>query len=325
MYGSYEVGWFGGLGLTVAVWLCALCASAQQPELSPGERQAAAEAAYDRGTHAFQANEWERAARWYVTADQLAPSANALIQAMRAFERAGDRMRSANLALALHARYGEERMAQQTGDAIERAAELFVRLEIACEDCQLEVDGERVTHATLFVTPDTEHVVSARFATGTVEERLSAPPGERRELSLEAPAEAEPALEPEPDPEPAPAQELEPAPEPRPSSGPSGSGGAFVTMGAVLTAVAGGTLIWSGLDTLSAAQDYDAAPTRAKLEAGRDLELRTNLLIGVTGGLGLLTFVGALLLVDWGGGDDVSPTAGFGPGWVALGVRGSFR
>jgi hypothetical protein len=96
----------------------------------------------------------------------------------------------------------------------------------------------------------------------------------------------------------------------------------FITTGAVLTAASGGVLIWSGIDTLDAAADYDRMPTREKLNDGRDLELRTNILIGVTAGLGALTLAGLLFAIDWGGDDDVQPSVMLGPSSVAFSLRG---
>jgi outer membrane protein assembly factor BamD (BamD/ComL family) len=46
------------------------------------QRQAAAEA-YDQGTAAYLAGDYEKAAEWFETANRLAPAAPALIQAAR--------------------------------------------------------------------------------------------------------------------------------------------------------------------------------------------------------------------------------------------------
>src|SRR5687767_1671166 len=103
----YEMSW--GLRVLLAVAGAFLLGSpaAAQIELSPAERQAAAEAAYDRGTQAYRGGDYAAAGGWYERANQLAPSANALIQAIRARERARDDRRAATLASDLVARYGE--------------------------------------------------------------------------------------------------------------------------------------------------------------------------------------------------------------------------
>ena len=77
----------------------------------------------------------------------------------------------------------------------------------------------------------------------------------------------------------------------------------------MLTAGAGATLAWSGVDTLNARDEYeetamtDVTLARQMLDEGQSKELRTNVLIGVTSGLAALTLVFAIL-TDWGGGDD---------------------
>jgi len=70
--------------------------------------------------------------------------------------------------------------------------------------------------------------------------------------------------------------------------------GAVISGGVACLAVSGVT-VWSGLDTLAARRDFDAAPTYEKLYDGRAKQLRTNVLLGASLGLGALT--GAALTV----------------------------
>jgi hypothetical protein len=84
-------------------------------------------------------------------------------------------------------------------------------------------------------------------------------------------------------------------------------------------AVAGGILVWSGLDTLSARDDYVANPTEQGFNDGVGLETRTNVLIGITAGLGAAAAV-LMIFTDWDGASEVEVVAG--PGGV--GVRGAF-
>jgi hypothetical protein len=71
-------------------------------------------------------------------------------------------------------------------------------------------------------------------------------------------------------------------------------------VGTVLTAGAGATLIWSGVDTLDGVGPYEADPTPERLADGQSRELRTNVLIGVTGALAITTLVFAIV-TDWDG------------------------
>jgi len=113
-------------------------------------------------------------------------------------------------------------------------------------------------------------------------------------------------------------------------------------VGAGLTVAAGGVTVWSGIDTQN-----NPGPERVKRECaagdencelykeGRSKQLRTNVLIGVTGGLALATGLIGALAVDWGGGDKgqtdararpsrkIQPIAGWSHG-PTLGARGTF-
>ena len=88
------------------------------------------------------------------------------------------------------------------------------------------------------------------------------------------------------------------------SATPPASGGGLspvafaIALGA--TAVAGGVLTWSGLDTLDGVPAYRDMPTVERLRDGQSRELRTNILIGVTGALALTSLILAIV-TDWDG------------------------
>lgn len=104
-------------------------------------------------------------------------------------------------------------------------------------------------------------------------------------------------------------------------SGGSGSGGSETApsgggitpvvfiVGASLTAISAGILIWSGLDTLTANDNYTryAALPSADYAMAEDLynqadgaQLRTNVLVGITAGLGVASVILAIF-TDWDG------------------------
>lgn len=312
---------YGRMGLlALALAVCALAsirAGVRAQDLSAEERQAAAEAAYDRGSTAYRTGDYDSAARWYETANELAPSANALIQAMRAHERGGNILRAATLGMELKTRYGEDRMARHADPFIDRASQSGVRVDITCDGCRVSVNGEPEVRRALFLRPDTEHLIVATFSTGTVEERVLGRPGERRELALQAPEAPEPSLT---DPQETPPEDAEGGVEVQLGAGTSptvdeggGISPGFFWTGVALTVISGGILAWSAMDTLEASEDYRDMPTREKLENGRDLERRTNILIGTTSGLAAISIL-LLLLTDFESDDaDERIEAAFAP------------
>ena len=100
--------------------------------------------------------------------------------------------------------------------------------------------------------------------------------------------------------------------EPPPPSTRPGSGGLspwFFGVGAGLTALSTVLLIWSGVDTLDGVDAFNAMPTPEAFEEGQAKELRTNVLIGITAGLAVVTLLFGVL-ADWDGEPAPSTTAG---------------
>ncbi len=311
---------------------------AEDAEPSAQQRQAAAEA-YDRGTAAYLSRDYATAARWFETAHRMAPAAPALLQAVRAHQRAGDALRAANLALRLEAQYADDRQAVRVATPlVTAAARAYLRVDVTCAGCTVDLDGTLLEWPAFFVEADVDHVVGAHFETGDAEpQTVRGAAGETRALVFDAPPRPEPVASPGPRGWPAAALRRPPSAADganadagaSPVESRRGGGGlppavALVSAGA--TVVAGGLLIWSGLDTNAGVPAYEANPTQAALEAGQAKELRTNVLVGVTALLGVTTGVLAIF-TDWGGADDTAPIeAGVAPtagGAVGV-VRGHF-
>lgn len=279
------------LGLMAAACFCAaIAASATSAEAQPTarERQSAGQA-YDRGTAAFLAEDFVAAARWFETAHRLAPASAALIQAVRSHQRAGNDIRAATLALTLTEDYADDDTAGRTAASALEDAAAYVRVEVDCGECTLEVDGSLVGRSSFFVEPGTQHTVVASFETGNRTEDVRGEAGETVQLGFEAPVG-------------------EVIDDPGNGGTTSGGGGggvpAWVSIAAlVVTAGLGGVLIWSGIDTLDGVDAYEANPTVEGLEDGRSREARTNWLIASTSVAAAATLV-LLIFTDWGGGDD---------------------
>lgn len=294
-------------------------------EPSAQQRQAAAEA-YDRGTAAYLARDYAAAARWFETAHRMAPAAPALLQAVRAHQRAGDALRASNLALRLQAQYGDERQAMRVaGPLVEAAVRAYVRVDVSCALCTVDLDGTLLEWPSFFVEADVDHAVGAHFQTGDAAPQTArGAPGQVLTLSFDAPPPPEPTTTAGPRGWPAAALRRRPDDDAQgpddeaPSRGApqrdaSGLHPAVTLVAAGATVVAGGLLIWSGLDTTAGVPAYEANPTQEALEAGQQKELRTNVLVGVTALLGVTAGVLALF-TDWDGRDDAPPVeAGVAP------------
>lgn len=318
------------LVLLVAAWPTNVSAQASEP--TAADRQAAGQA-YDRATAAYLARDYARAATLFETAYRLAPASASLLQAVRAHERAGNGLRAATLALRLQAFYGSDAAAtRQAETTLAATSAQFVRIDVTCSGtCTLELDGVLQEHSSFFAAPAADHTVRATFDTGPTERTVNGAAGATEAISFEAPprvvAEAgggETGGESDPGGEGTGAQ-----------TGTSSGGGGLSPIAFVIavgaTAVAGGVLTWSGIDTLDGVPAYRDMPTAERLRDGQSRELRTNILIGVTGALALTSLILAIV-TDWDGeperaGESTSPQVSLfvSPDAGMLTLGGRFR
>lgn len=291
-------------------------------------KSAAAE--YDAGRRAFTDGKFEDAAIHFENAYHDAPAAQALRFAIRARKQANQLARAATLAIIAQQNYADDEPTQQAvKEVLAEATPKLFKMSVSCDvDCAVAADGRVVSledakRFSFFLQPG-PHSISVSW------------PGERSK-SLDVKAREGQALE----------QSFVAPPMPvvnnnnnnigggggttlteQPSSKPFGPA-VFITL-ASLTAISGGILIWSGVDTLN-----NPGPDAVKAgcvgqgescplyQQGLASQTRTNVLIGVTGGLGLLTFV-SIFLTQWSHphkeGPKVEATVGFG----TVGLAGRF-
>lgn len=307
--------WRGSLLSLSLIAVLAMAEHAGAQDLRP-EALAAAGTAFREGQSAQLAGDYPRAAELFELADDTAPNPAALRSSIRMRRAAGHDARAATLAAEALARYPEDAetraLAEETIGAL--SATLGV-VHLRCEPaCTASIDG-RAAHehegpeVSLYVSPGAHTLVGAWTGRDTVTERFEVAAGATVELSLTAPevvvvAEPEPEPEPEPVVTPAPASGITPIP---------------FAVGAGLTAISAGVLIWSGVDVLAARDAYVAAPTRAGYESGVGAETRTNVLIGVTAALAAGTVVLAIF-TDFGGSANPEPSADVSAGIDAVTV-----
>jgi tetratricopeptide (TPR) repeat protein len=330
--------------LAAVLWAAACPAFAQQSDAR--QRQAAAEA-YDQGTAAYLSGDYEKAAEWFETANRMSPAAPALIQAARAHQQAGHQSRAATLALRIVTEYPNEAAAVQYAQGLlDQLAAKFVRVDVACDGCTIDVDGTLQESQSFFVEPDQNHSVTASFETGERKGEVSGSAGESKTLEFTAPP-----------PPPHPLIDV--------NGGINGGGGMndnqpkplppYVTfIGAGVTAALLGTAIWSRIDTNNGVDPYKTAAgnwkdclmdpmktskaceplhkkAQEKYDDGQSKETRTTVLWVATGAAAAATGVIALFFTNWSDDADkkaqsraprfaVAPTNG----GAALWMKGQF-
>jgi hypothetical protein len=287
-------------------------------EASPAQVRAAAEA-FDRGREAYKSGDPVVAAEAFELADSKAASPVALEYAIRSRDKAGQLDRAATLAALAKARYSGEAMLEKLADEVlSRARTELYEVEVTCsEPCDLVVDGKlvhgRADFERVVFLADGDHILRAGFAqTRSASKTVQAASGQQGEVRFDAPVEEAIADTPETD-EPlveAPVTKTPPAEVD--SAGPreesSGWSPAVFWAGAGLTAVLGGVTLWSGLDTVkNPGEDKvrdscrnDEPDCRDLYEDGKNRQDRTNLLLGITGGVGLATIIIGAAATDWG-------------------------
>lgn len=272
------------------------------------DQQRAAQA-FAQGQKAFNAGDYRNAGEKFEEAYSITPHPSPLWNAARAWHRAQEFVRAANL----YAKYLRVAPAgaRDRNHALSSVQELAPKLGLitvtATGVTNVRVDGAELEGDSVYVLPG-EHILDGKSDSGTV--RLTRVVAAGQSISV--------ALVPEP---PAPSAAAKNASAPTQSSTAGGDRSAatgephhdgpspawfFVSLAA--TAVAGGITTWSGLDTQHLRSDFDASPSQSKLDEGKSSQLRTNVLIGATAGLGVLTLVTALV-VDWKRNPSASPSA----------------
>lgn len=334
--------------VSVGAMICAFSAAALAQPSADDVKRAGDE--FEAGRRAYKDREWVAAAEHFEAADRFAPAAVSLELAIRARDKARQLERAATLAaLALDRHPTEAKLAELAGPILQRADKELFRVRVQCEpDCDLVV-GTKLVHGaaaarrTLFVAAG-QHEIRAGWSGGrSASETVSAKKGGKAELQFEAPPEeTKPtpvATKPEVRANGTTSQRrADPAPGPDRGTKDveSGSGlpPAVFFVGAGLTVVAGAATVWSGLDTQNnpgpdAVREGCAGQgTDCELyQDGLDRQRRTNVLIGVTAGLGVVSGVIGAFLTDWSGGSDkkaaVQPYVNV-LGGASVGARGRF-
>ena len=295
--------------LAPLVLLCPTLASAQDSSASgpsgtesPEDKKVAAQRAFSEGQRAYGAGDYRLAGDSFELAYKLKPHPDALWNAARSRQRSGDVAKAANLfAKFLKEAPPTSRDRNTAQTALRQLGPKLGQLEIHAAGLDdVKVDREPVDTTTVYVNPGA-HVVEARAGDRPVQQAQSVEAGEVQSVALVAPTEPTPST-------PAEGQAtlvMNPGASDADHGKQAHHGWSpvVVVVGGVLTAAGAITTVISGLDTTSQKTKFDNNPTQANLDSGRSKETRTNVALGVTVGLGVLTGAAAIWLVDWKGKD----------------------
>ena len=256
---------------------------------SEDDRRAAAKL-FAEGQHAYRTGDYRHAGESFEAAYARAPRLPPLWNAARAWQKGGELVHAANL----YASYLRKAPpgAPDRNSATSALRDISAKIgalevhaagmtDLKLDGVAIDLDDQTAASFVVYVTPGS-HVVEGTHEGKPARQTATAVVGTSVSVVLLPPTEAPP-------PPPPPVVE-------KPSHGWSPI---VVAIGGGVTAVAAGFLIWSGLDTVSQRSTFDANPTQANLDTGVADETRTNVLLGVTLGLAVLTGVAAIFLVDW--------------------------
>ena len=332
--------------------LTAVVPVAADDALDPAKVKRAAEE-FDLGVAAIKKDQFDEAAQHFEAADEAVPGKKALRLAIRARSEAGQGSRAATLAVQALERYADDpEIAKVAKDALVKFDGQLHKLVVSCASpCVLAV-GPRVVHGNattrwvLYVDPGKATVNASFFGNTTAKpQSIAATAGGKSELRFEPPEPAKTVVVPTATASSSssatssndvPPDVTSTATGPVADAPKKGLHPAFFITGLVLTAGAGGVLAWSGIDTLQ-----NPGPDKVReacagkgtdcpeYKLGQENQLRTNVLIGATAGVGAATVLLAIF-TRWSSGKEpaktaILPTATVLDRGAALGVAGTLE
>jgi hypothetical protein len=291
-------------------------ALADRPPDAARVKQAAEQ--FDAAVTSLKQRDFEGAASHFEAADAAVPSAQALRQAMKARQEAGQGARAATLAaLALQRYPSDAGTAKIAHEVLDKFSSKLGRVNVSCASpCILAVGtraipGEASTRWTLYLDPGPASVSASFFGGSSAHKDIVAKPEAAANVRLEpeeggAPAVAAvPAHKPSGD-EPRDAPPDVPKTDDAAEKPSKGLPKIVFIGGLVATAALGGVTIWSGIDAKNnpgvdavKAGCVGQGTSCALYQQGLSAQLRTNALIGATAGTAALTAVVGIFFTKW--------------------------
>lgn len=308
---------------------------------------------HDLGYRAYLEKQYDEAASHFENAFFAAPNPAELRSAIRARRDAGELARAATLAAIGQRRFpGDPATGKVAADVIAQAKGQVYEVQISSSaEYSVAIDekivsAERAKDSRLFVSPGTHQLLVSWSDDRNTRISIDAREGGSQSLQLEPPATQAPiapVVPPPVTPPPTPAVVAPPPSVPPPPPSKPFGPAVFIT-GAALTAVGAGLIVWSGVEAennpgTDAVRQACIAGWSGNCPSvysrGASAEARTNIIIGLTAGVGAATAVVGLFFTQWsspatastGGGHPVPPAAVLvAPfvGWREAGVEGTF-
>ena len=283
--------------LAIPVALPPVVPQAVAGTVSPKDKKKAA-ARFKEAEALFQKHAYAEAAQAFEEANSIAPHPSVLLNAINAWSLAGQPARAAALSQRLiddgqTDEKSKEEARSKLADLQGKIGRLNIR---GAQLKQLTLDGKAIEPGEVIVDPG-DHQIEAEVDGHPVRRKVSVVAGSSQQILLDAPATAATTAAATTAPAATTASEA-------PAESKKGLPPAVVYVGGAITLGLLGATIWSGLDTVKARDEFDqkATKTEADKEAGIAKQTRTNVFIGATAVVGLLTTGVALFATDWSGG-----------------------
>lgn len=274
------------LRITPPLFLVAAMTLCVAPNVASAGTPESAARHFADGQKAFSAGDYPHAGDEFEAAYRDKPHHAPLWNAARSWQRAGEDVRAANLyAHYLRVAPPDAPDRDQATASLRTLASRMGRIELHAFGVeQLKLDGKDVTAPDIYVAPG-EHVAEADDKGKRVRRVVKVRAGEQISVSVAPDPVIAPVV--------GPPRPIEPARKPLPPI--------VTVVGGVLTVAAGSLSIVSGLDTKKKRDDFPTERTQDNLDTAFASQTRTNVLLGTTIGLGVITGVVALFFTDWGG------------------------
>lgn len=305
---------FAGVLLVCSASSLAWAPVARGADATPEQLQFAAQE-HDLGYRAYVAKQFEEAATHFENAFFAAPNPAELRSAIRARRETGQNARAATLAAIGKRKYAADAALGKVADETLAATrpKIYEIHVTSPEECNVAVDAkvvtaEKASDFRFFVDPGKHELLVGWSDERSTKVSVDATAGGAQELSLTPPPPSKkPDLPTTP-------------PESTPSSKPFGPAVFFIGLG--LTAAGAGVTVWSGIDTQNnpgpnavKADCVGQGTSCPQYQQGLSSQLRTNVLIAATGGVGLVTAVVGIFFTQWSHPDtqaEHTPPAGAG-------------